>query len=540
MRADGSVGLPSGNGIIMKGSIEAMKKRTPLKIALIPALVILVAEAAGIVMADAQTIPDYIGSQACMGCHTWKYTSWKSTRHANMVVEIINSTKLPLDIAKAPAALQSELRKATYIVSGALFIARDPASQHFKTLGVFYDRDEKAYKPMTSTFDWSTQCAGCHVTNMDTPTLTWSEAGIGCEACHGPGRDHVMSKGDPKKIVVGKAADTCGQCHAGNDRVSGGHLMSDGTNWVVGYRPGMQLSKLPGVQLTPVDPVKLPPDPEVNHLRNYNMWEASKHGKSLTDVLEGPLKDRLTPECFGCHSAEGFAAKQQYKTVDIANKAIFHSLTCVACHDPHERAIPRQLVMPADKLCTSCHSNESIAPGRPAVAGKPVSTPNDAVLKGYGAVGIKETRDVHSQIGCINCHMPEGNHLMKVIRPDDPNLAEKRGDSCTVACHWTRDRKERAARLQEWQSAYSKVMDPLQADMKVLFTALKSKPDTLTPDLKLKLGTVMTNLSMLAGDGSRGAHNFKYADKILRQARTDLDTVKAGAKQATVEIKPGQ
>jgi len=92
------------------------------------------------------------------------------------------------------------------------------------------------------------------------------------------------------------------------------------------------------------------------------------------------------------------------------------------------------------------------------------------------------------------------------------------------------DRKDRSARLQEWQADYTKAMDPLQADMKVLFTALKSKPETLTPELKLKLGMVMTNLSMLTSDGSRGAHNFKYATKILSQARTDLDAVKAGAK----------
>jgi predicted CXXCH cytochrome family protein len=504
-----------------------MKKRTPLKVALVLVLLILVAEAARIGTAGAQTIPDYIGAQACMGCHAGKYASWKSTRHASMVVEIINSTKLPLDIASAPAVLKSELRKATYIIAGTFFIARDPATQHFKTLGVIFDRDEKAYKPAPSSFDWSTQCAGCHVTNMDTPTLTWSEAGIGCEACHGPGREHVLSQGDPKKIVVSKAADICGQCHAGNDRVTGGHLMSDGTNWIVGYRPGMKLSKLPGVQLTLVDPAKLPPDPEVNHLRIYNMWEASKHGKSLSDVID---KERATPECYGCHSAEGFAARQQYKTIDISNQASLHSLTCVACHDPHESAIPRQGVMTAEKLCASCHSNDSIAPGRPAVAGKPVATSNDAVLKGYGAVGIQETKDVHSQIGCVNCHMAEGNHLMKVIRPDDPNLAEKRADSCLEGCHKTTDRKDRAARLQEWQAAYSKAMDPLQAEMKVLFAALKSKPDTLTPDLRLKFGAVMTNLSMLTGDGSRGAHNFKYATKILSQARTDIDGVKAGAK----------
>jgi predicted CXXCH cytochrome family protein len=507
-----------------KGFREAMNK--------LSALFTLVAFALqpGFAAGGPQTSSEYVGSQACMGCHASKYESWKKTGHATMLVEVINSTKLPLDIAKAPVQLRPELRKATYMVAGMFFLARDPATQHFKTLGAIYDRVEGAYKPITQIFDWSTECAGCHVTNMDTPALTWSEAGVGCEACHGPGRDHVVSKGDPKKVVVTKAADGCGQCHAGNDRLTGAHLMADGTKWVVGYRPGMKLSDVPGIQVTPVDPAKLPPDPEVNHLRIYNMWEASKHGKSLSHVID---EKRAGPECYGCHSAEGFAARREYKTIDIAGKASFHSLTCVTCHDSHENAVPHQLVMPGEKLCASCHANETIAPGKPAAAGKPVSTPNDAVLKGYGATGIAETEDVHSRIGCINCHMKEGNHLMKVIRPDDPSLAATRADSCLASCHKNKEKKDLIAGLQQWQAAYTKAMDPLQADMKALFSALKAKPDSLTPDLKLKLGAAMTNLSMLSGDKSRGAHNFKYAEKILGKARADLDAVKAGATDST-------
>jgi hypothetical protein len=73
-------------------------------------------------------------------------------------------------------------------------------------------------------------------------------------------------------------------------------------------------------------------------------------------------------------------------------------------------------------------------------------------------------------------------------------------------------------------------MDALQADMKTIGAALKDKPDLLTADLKAKLNTVRGNLSALTRDGSRSAHNFEYAMKIMSQAGKDLGEVKAAMK----------
>jgi predicted CXXCH cytochrome family protein len=478
-----------------------------IKIALMIACVVVVIAAT--VSAGNREVPEYVGSQACLGCHAEKFTSWKSSNHANMVVPIINSTDLPLDIAKAPANLQPELRKAAYMVANSFFIARDPSSEHYKMLGVTYDKAAKAYRPSNFSLDWSTACAGCHTTNMNTPNLTWGETGIGCEACHGPGRDHVLGKGDVSKIVSRKEADICGQCHGGNDVQTGGNLMSDGTKWVVGYRPGMKLSEVKGIQLTPVDPAKVPPDSSVavNHLRNYNMWAASRHAKAISRVAGN---DRTPADCYGCHTDEGFAAKQKGKTLDISKKAGFSTITCVACHDSHSSEYPHQLIMEPEKLCASCHSQE-------------------ATLKGKGAKGVEDTAGFHSGISCVECHMTEANHLMKVIRPDDPDLAAKRADTCT-SCHKDKDKKDRAARLQEWQSSFTKNMDGLQADIKSIGAAMKEKPDALNADLKARLGNARTNISNLARDGSRGAHNFQYAIKVMNQAGKDLEDIKAALK----------
>ena len=48
--------------------------------------------------------------------------------------------------------------------------------------------------------NWNTMCAECHSTRLEkhydagtrTFSTTWSEMDVACEACHGPGSDHVL------------------------------------------------------------------------------------------------------------------------------------------------------------------------------------------------------------------------------------------------------------------------------------------------------------------------------------------------------------
>lgn len=476
------------------------------------AVVVMLACACRIASAAEQKIPEYIGSRACLGCHAEKFIQWRPSDHANMVVPLINSSDLPLDISKAPANLQPELRKAAYMVANSMFIARDPATEHYKTIGVTYDKVKKVYAASNFSLDWSTQCAGCHTTNMNTPNLTWGEAGIGCEACHGPGRDHALAKGDKTKITSSKDADICGQCHGGNDVKTGGKLMADGTKWIVGYRPGMKLAEMKDVQLTPVDPKKTPPDSDItaNHLRNYNMWAASGHSKALGLIVNSKFANA---DCYGCHSAEGFAAKLKGAKVNISEKAGFSTVTCVACHDPHNSENPHQLVTAPEKLCVSCHSQG----------------PQDAIVKGTAFKGIEETKGAHSEFDCIQCHMTEANHLMKVIRPDAADLAERRADTCT-SCHKEGSKRERAAQLQEWQALFTKTMDSLQADLKTISAAMKEKPDVFTEDVKTGVNNARNNLMMLTRDKSKGAHNYEYAKKAMNRAGNDLEAAKAAMK----------
>ncbi len=351
--------------------------------------------------------PPYVGSNACQPCHSDVYSAWKSSKHASLF--------------KPPA-------------------------------------------------DSSPVCNGCHTTQMNGLNQTLEEDYVGCEACHGPGSDHVNHGGDAEEIVSSKSADICGRCHSGNQSNESGE-------WMNAYQPGMRLSDIPELKLIPVDPAKLPPSvTDIHPSLTYNMWLVSGHGKA--------------PD----------------RNIQINGKDWTGAISCVACHNPHSSDNPFQLTMKPQNLCAECHFQR-------------------AVQKGIGAKGVEETRSLHTPSPCYACHMTEGNHLMKVLRPDDPDLAENRTDSCSD-CHEVKDRKMRAAQIQDWEAWYTETMDPIQAELKTVETALKKDPDLLSAELKTKLDDIKANLSIIIEDGSGGVHNLDYALEIMALAKRDLKKIK--------------
>lgn len=246
------------------------------------------------------------------------------------------------------------------------------------------------------------------------------------------------------------------------------------------------------------------------HAEKQSMWEASGHSKAIGRLANA----KSTADCYACHSTEGFAAKLQGGKVDMNQKENFHTVSCLACHDPRGSKLPKKLVSDSDSLCESCHKQR-------------------AVLKGEGARGVDEMRSIHSGVPCISCHMTEGNHRMKVLRPDDPGLTEKRDDTCTV-CHKGNTRKMRAQQIQEWQSDYQEKMAVLQAELSRVDTLLKAEPEALNASSKSKLEDIRFNLSILTRDGSRSAHNPDFALEIMSLASKTFEEIQKEVQSAPV------
>jgi predicted CXXCH cytochrome family protein len=312
-------------------------------------------------------------------------------------------------------------------------------------------------------------CNACHATAAGVPTQALLENNVGCEACHGPGEAHISGGGDKTKIVSDKSADICGRCHNGN--------RNDTAEWAAEYKPGMKLADIKELKLILVAPDKLAPSlMNIHPSLTYNMWLVSGHAK--------------TPE----------------RTIVINGKKWDGPITCAACHNPHSSNNKAQLVMDSKELCKSCHMQS-------------------AVLKGFGAKGIEETRSLHTAAACVACHMTEKSHLMKMFRPDDPDLTEDRLDSCSD-CHEIKDRKMRAAQLKDMESWYREAFEPVQADLKMIDEKLKGNPEILNAELKTKLNDVKSNLSININDGSNGVHNLDYALEIMSQAKKQLKEIK--------------
>ncbi len=244
------------------------------------------------------------------------------------------------------------------------------------------------------------------------------------------------------------------------------------------------------------------------HAEKQSMWEATNHGKAIRQIVKS---SSTATDCSGCHSSKRPEPGKQDITVDSSQKESFHKEPCFACHSQQKSAFDHGLAVDPEKLCEICHTQRS-------------------VFWGMGAKGIEDSRNFHSGVPCVSCHMNEGNHKMKVLRPDDPGLTEKREDTCT-ACHMDNNREARVRQIQEYQSTYDENMAPLLADVKAIEAALKKDPGLLEASLRSKFDDVKANLAILEKDGSRGFHNFVFSLEITSLAAADLKEIKAAIKQ---------
>jgi predicted CXXCH cytochrome family protein len=266
--------------------------------------------------------------------------------------------------------------------------------------------------------NWNYMCAECHSTgvrkNYDPKTRSfataYAEVNVSCEACHGPGSEHVAWA---RREDGARARDaTKGLAVALADR--------RGVNWTISPETGT-------AQRTP------PTSPAAHevevcgrcHARRGQFSEQETSRRALGDTHRvALLEDRL-------YFPDGQIRDEVYEYGSFRQSRMFHrGVTCSDCHDPHSG----QLRAPGHQVCLGCHSADKYT----------------AATHHFHPAGSRGA-------DCLGCHMPtttymvvdpRRDHSLRVPRPD-LSVALGVPNACT-RCHADRPAAWAAKQVETW------------------------------------------------------------------------------------------
>jgi predicted CXXCH cytochrome family protein len=238
--------------------------------------------------------------------------------------------------------------------------------------------------------NWNFMCAECHSTNLvkgyqagaDRFETTWTDVNVACEACHGPGSDHVERPAQRMPVDLsapgawsfangaaiarrtaprpGVQLETCGRCHARAAQV-----------WA-DDPPGTPLAQTHRVTLL---------DPGLYHADGQIEGEVYEYGSFVQSRMHAA--DVTCSDCHEAHGgglrAEGNALCAQCHRPDVFDVAAHHhhppgtpGAACVACHMPervymgidrrrdHGLRVPRPdltVAIGVPNACADCHGD---------------------------------------------------------------------------------------------------------------------------------------------------------------------------------------
>jgi len=464
---------------------------------------------------DTFWVSTYIGSPTtavsgaipCATCHSTNNTGWKSTGHAQIYRQGI------MGQLEVNAFGQGEYSTVCWQCHTTGYNT-SANNGNFGYLSHSLGWDTTAFKgfPKAGMFSLIPNGDSAIYKNMVTNYVPLvSLASIGCESCHGPGKDH---NGDISKIGLSLDAGVCQSCH------------------------------------------DAPP-----HHVSGTYWALSDHA---TMPLAG--KDATSASCFPCHSGSAFVkwvtdGKPATDANWSAASDASYPITCAVCHDPHSTANPNQLrtasvdtlrngyVIPTGagglgQLCMNCHrSRYNVAAKVTASAPYygfgnhygPHGNPQADMLMGQNAYqyGDSSLTGLATHAGvpdaCVTCHMPGGDHTLTMQDTVGTGVMHDRVDACKT-CHGPQIQKfddikasydyDHNGKIEGVQTEIAGMLAQLKARLPLDSTGspITGMGDSLKvknrPDLVRNLYTYF----FVTNDGSGGMHNAKYAVALLQKA----------------------
>lgn len=393
---------------------------------------------------------------------------------------------------------------------------------------------------LSEGYDFNQNCSYCHVTGFEAETLEWDDEGVQCEACHGPGSEHVILMDDlgfifderdredlHETINIAVDPQTCGQCHSRGISDSAHPYPTD-------YILGEDLSETWTLTTQDVADSWHPTGQAALPNMQYNEWLLSGHAESYTSAT---TSDNYDLECLTCHSSGYRRALRILETSDedpealpipeVEAERLPFGVACSTCHNPHDNRDDDEdfdLDEAVYAQCVACHQSAGDIAG--------LHHPVQEVYEGLALV-----EEVEPVIGthftasdgptCTTCHMPtvpvgdglRNSHYMTPISPAAAVDIDAVQDSCT-SCHET-------VAGQTMQD----LIDAVQADTQTRYNIALEATSDETP------AWVADSLMVVANDGSWGVHNINYTTALLGAVEVELG-LGDDAGNAELELPP--
>lgn len=305
----------------------------------------------------------YVGNQACARCHASIYDSYMRTPMAHASGPAIENLK-PADFVHAKSGVHYKIYTEGEKVWLSFQRPGDPAVNDQRQLLYFIGSGRRGRSYLFAVDDfffespvnwyadrkvWDmapaygnareipmnlpayASCLQCHTSGMQPPmkgtenkypTPLFTQNGVGCERCHGPGAAHITDAAHTK------AAPT--------------------------INPAM-------INPVMINPVKLPPERRDSvcmqcHLEgNVAIERAGRHAYEFQagDILD----DFVRHYVLATGRASGLGANSQFEALaqSTCKKKSGDAMSCMSCHDPHDSPPVEQRASYYRGKCLACH-----------------------------------------------------------------------------------------------------------------------------------------------------------------------------------------
>jgi cytochrome c554/c'-like protein len=269
-------------------------------------------------------VASYVGDEACKACHENSPTPdfWASYRNSGHPYKLFHNAgaEPPADtwphspVPPLPMVFGTQLQwsDVEYVIGNYNWKARFVDRQGYIWTGDVDDRTQwnlatEEWVPYhAGQVDKPYNCGRCHTTGyqpegnqLGLPGLigTWTEEGVRCEACHGPGSDHVTFPEVEQMLPA--QGKTCAECHYRDNDFR--------MPWKGGF---------------------------TRHHQQAEDFSHSPHANKLTcNTCHDPHRSTVNHDggtitsCTDCH--EGSEANSFYVVDEMED------VTCIDCHMPH-------------------------------------------------------------------------------------------------------------------------------------------------------------------------------------------------------------